>query len=314
MANQYVNDTIETGELIVQVDTSRAASDPFKLPATLASTVATRLGTAKSRNAATTIMEGSTRGASQEREAALDRLRELLRNGHSFIKSLMKDDITDAQRAAVFAAYGWQNGAIGDLESATRVETLADLAASATADPSVPAAGKYPAALVTRIDNWHAVLDAATVVANGGDLRVVVKARDDAAEDLHEVNSRVRAFYISASDDGDKTLELARIGMQPRRNPGEAQPQPLPGPAGTATFDPATRLLTVPAMPAHATSLRAYRQPAGGPISFAGASATTSVSVVGFIPLTPGVTYTAWVVGKNSRGEGPISNKITFTA
>jgi hypothetical protein len=82
----------------------------------------------------------------------------------------------------------------------------------------------------------------------------------------------------------------------------------------TATFNAATRELTVPAMPDHASFLRAKRQPAGGPESDAGVSNTPTVSVVGIAPLTPGVSYTVWVVGVNSRGEGPESNKITFVA
>ena len=76
----------------------------------------------------------------------------------------------------------------------------------------------------------------------------------------------------------------------------------------------ATRELTIPALPAHATFLRSKRQPAGGPETDAGVSSTTTVSVVGISPLTPGVSYSVWVVGVNSRGEGPASNKITFTA
>ena len=41
----------------------------------------------------------------------------------------------------------------------------------------------------------------------------------------------------------------------------EAEPEPFPDPAGTATFDAATSTLSVPALPAHATSLRAFRSP-----------------------------------------------------
>jgi len=67
-------------------------------------------------------------------------------------------------------------------------------------------------------------------------------------------------------------------------------------------------------MPAHTSFLRAKRQPAGGPETDAGVSNDTTVSVVGIAPLTPGVSYQVWVVGVNSRGEGPESNKITFTA
>jgi len=31
-------------------------------------------------------------------------------------------------------------------------------------------------------------------------------------------------------------------------------------------------------------------------------------------PLVPGVTYTLWVTGRNSRGDGLPSNVLTFTA
>ncbi|HEY5073787.1 MAG TPA: fibronectin type III domain-containing protein, partial [Pyrinomonadaceae bacterium] len=87
-----------------------------------------------------------------------------------------------------------------------------------------------------------------------------------------------------------------------------------PDAPGTATFNAATRELTIPAMPGHTSFLRAKRQPAGGPESDAGVSNDTTVSVVGISPLTPGVSYQVWVVGVNSRGEGPESNKITFVA
>ena len=62
----------------------------------------------------------------------------------------------------------------------------------------------------------------------------------------------------------DQTPELAKIGKQPRRPPGGAEPQPLPDAPGPATFDAATSTLSVPALPAHATSLRAFRKPLGG--------------------------------------------------
>jgi hypothetical protein len=70
----------------------------------------------------------------------------------------------------------------------------------------------------------------------------------------------------------------------------------------------------IPALPAHASFLRSKRQPAGGPETDAGVSNDTTVSVVQLGPLTPGVSYSVWVVDVNSRGEGPESNKITFTA
>ena len=38
------------------------------------------------------------------------------------------------------------------------------------------------------------------------------------------------------------------------------------------------------------------------------------LSVTAFAPLTPGVSYEVWLAGHNSRGDGPESNRVTFTA
>jgi hypothetical protein len=314
MADQATLDAIETGELIIQVDTGRPAGDPFKLVASLETTVATRLADTKAKHAAVVMTESATVGASEQRKQALARLDELLHNGYNAIGAVPSDDLSDAQRLQVYTAYGWDGGQIGDMSTASRIETLANLAVTATADATVPAAGKYPATLVTRISNWLGILDGASVLATGGDAQTLRQARNDARDTLEDAISRVRSAYCSASDDGDSTPELAKINMQPRRAPGDAQPQPLPDAAGTATFDAATRALSIPAMPGHATFIRSYRQVTGGTAEPAGVSNSVTVSVVDFSPLTPGATYQLWVVGVNSRGEGPASNKVSFTA
>jgi hypothetical protein len=73
-------------------------------------------------------------------------------------------------------------------------------------------------------------------------------------------------------------------------------------------------VVTIPSLPAHATSLIAYRQLAGGDPVEAGVSTDTTVSVVTYGPLMPGVTYTMWVEGSNSRWQGPKSNIVSYTA
>ena len=40
----------------------------------------------------------------------------------------------------------------------------------------------------------------------------------------------------------------------------------------------------------------------------------TTVSVTAYAPLTPGVSYEVWLAGHNSRGDGPESARVTFTA
>ena len=314
MSDQATLDTIETAGLILMVDAARAAADPFKLPADHHTLTQTRLADAKAKNAGATMTDAATVGAGAQRQQALDRLAELLRNGYNGIGAIPAEDLPDAQRAQVFAAYGWEGGLIGDLGSPARIVKMAGLTATVAEDGTTPAAGKYSASLAARIANWLGIHEAAAVLAGGGTRQTLIQARNDARDLLAIVNSRVRSFYCSASDDCDGTLELARIGMQPRRAPGDAQPQPLPDAPGTATFAAAARELSVPAMPDHATFLRAFRQAAGGQAESAGVSNTTTVSVVGSTPLTPGVTYTLWLAGQNSRGLGPESNKVTFTA
>ena len=76
----------------------------------------------------------------------------------------------------------------------------------------------------------------------------------------------------------------------------------------------ATSTPSVPALPAHATSLRAFRKRARGTAELAGTSTTTTVSVLAAGPLTPGVTCEFWLVGHNFRGDGTESNHVTHAA
>ena len=243
----------------------------------------------------------------------------MLRSGHKGIGSILLDDgepgpgkFTAADRAGVYEAYGWVNGKVGDLSSPATVVARVRSAASVT--PNVMAAGQYPALLLTRLSNWLAVYDANSSIAGGGSRQTIIDARDTAGTLLAKGLSRVRHFYCSVSDDVDQAPLLKQVGMQPRRDKGAAQADPKPDAPGVVSFDAATRTLQVAALPSHATSLRAYRQAAGGPVELAGVSSNGTVSVSAFSALLPGVTYTFWLAGHNSEGDGPISNKVTFTA
>ncbi|MDA1054703.1 MAG: fibronectin type III domain-containing protein [Planctomycetota bacterium] len=46
----------------------------------------------------------------------------------------------------------------------------------------------------------------------------------------------------------------------------------------------------------------------------AGTSSTTTVSLTALGPLTAGVSYEFWLVGHNSRGDGPESDHVTHVA
>ena len=312
MADQETIDEIEIGELVVQVDDGRAAADPFKLPAGLRALAGARLADAKGRYSASLLSGGDEVAASERVAEALDKLRSGLRNGYNFIKGVPEEDISDADRQGAFEAYGWEQGSIGDLSSRSRVEALAEQAVAASS--SIIEAGRYPVNIRTRIANWLAVLESNQVIAGGGPQQTIIEQRDTARELLRRGNSRVRYFYCQASDALDQTAELTKIGFQARRDRGAAQPQELPDAPGTAAWNLATRELSLPVLPPHATSLRAWRQALGDDPELAGVSTGTTVSVVGFTPLTPGATYDVWVTGRNSRGDGPESNKTRLTA
>ena len=115
-------------------------------------------------------------------------------------------------------------------------------------------------------------------LATGGWAQAATDARDTALDLLQRVNSRVRFQYCANSDEGDQTAELVKIGRQPRRDAGAAAAQPLPAAVGAVTF--AALTLTAPALPDHATTMRAYRKAAGGNAELADTSATPTVSVV----------------------------------
>ena len=312
MADTALLDALAQADLILQVDATRSPYDLFKLPAWLLPLMTTRLAEGRAANASVALASGDRTGASRREHEAVDRLANLLRNGYNAIRAVPEEDVPAAEIADALETYGWEGGNLGDLVTAVRVVALAQLAGQVS--PSLPAAVRYPANVLSRLTTWLGVYAGNRVIAEGGALSTLIDDKDAKRDALLKANMRVRFHYCSASDEGDFTPELERIGDQPRRMPGDAQPQPLPEVPGTATFNSATRELTIPALPAHATSLIAFRQPAGGTAEQAGVSTTNVVGVSDFSPLTAGVTYQLWVVGRNSRGNGPESNKVAFTA
>ncbi len=312
MPNVLVLEQIELSELAQSVDDGRVVADPFKLPTALRTLLNTRLADLKAKDAATLLTEGNRATASLNVRTALDQLQVLLRDGYNVIQGIGSFAITNADRLGVFTAYGWESGLIGEFTDA-RVEALANQAITAT--PSITnAAYRYPAALLTLITAQLAIVNASQPLATGGTAQAAIAARDLSLDLLQTANDRVRFWYCSASDDEDQTPELAKIGRQTRRASGDAASQPLLSTTGTATFDAVALTLTIPALPDHATSIRAFRKPAGGVAQLAGTSTTNVVSVVAAGPLTAGVTYELWLVGHNSQGDGPESNHITHVA
>ncbi len=316
MSDQPTYDALQTGALILQVNAARTAPDEFILSTSLASLLTARLADCRSRNAAAEFAASDAVGAAGRVVQANERLAALDRNGNSFLGSVDSESVTPDSLSAAYTLYGFPGGALGDLKDGSRVRQIARKAVEIAATPpaTLPVELRWPATLIARLTSWLAIYDANNGIANGGTRQTLIDQRNTARDLLEAAISRVRHAYCSASDAGEFTPELAKIDMQPRRKPGDAQSQPLPEAPGLATLDPAARTLTMPGLPAHATTLAAFRQVPGGPIEPAGLSSTSTVSLTANTPLEPGIEYSVWVEGKNSRGFGPKSNVIKFVA
>lgn len=106
------------------------------------------------------------------------------------------------------------------MQSKDRMLKLARLAISAT--PSVlPIEARYPADLLLEIQKELDILQEAEPGAQIGNRSTATKEKYDALQKLSRVISRVRGYYVSASDDIDRTPELARLGLNPRRATGQ---------------------------------------------------------------------------------------------
>ncbi len=228
MATLASLEEIELAELAQSVDDSRDPADPFKLFAILRTALDTALAALKAADSTTIQSDGGRALASFNLRTALDQLKVLLRDGYNFLQAIPSYQITDGERLAVMTAYGWESGQIGILTDA-RIESLANEAAAAT--PMIAnAAHRYPIQLRAFIGAQLAIVNANQPTATGGVAQIATVARNAALDLLSILNSRVRFFYCCASNDMDKTPELARIGRQPRRDPGDATPAPKPGP------------------------------------------------------------------------------------
>ena len=314
---------LETLELALNVDTSRLVADSFKLPAALLGVATGRRTGLATALAAASLAEGDRAGASTTCRNSLTRLERWHRAGLRYLDGLIPDavpivglvsgpHISDATRLQLMESYGFSGGVAGDFDDARREELgrLAPLAASISV-PNV--SWHYSPSLLAVIAGDYATLQAFQALATGGARQLATLAVTTQTDLVTDAVARVRGYYISASDLGDRTPELARIGLQPRRLPGEAGSGLLPDAPLTPVHDAAAHTLTIPALPGNSSSIRAYRQAPGGPRELAGISLTPVVSAVMAGPLAAGVTYDAWVVGVLENREGPESPRISIT-
>ena len=312
MADTIMQESILHAQLILRVDDELSPYDEHKLSAATRAALTIALTDARQKNSASNRAAGDEAGASKRVTEARLKIAGLVRNTQSEILGKPDDDVPEAEKDDALTTLGFEGGKLGNLEDAGHLATLSQQILDE--NPDLPSSVRVSASIINRLTNWVGILNANLNIADGGAREEVTAAKNPARDLLLKRLARARLFYCSCTDEGEGDPFLARMDFQPKRDPGDAQPQPKPAAAGTATFDAATRILTIAALPEHATSIRAWRQSLGGAPEPCGISETTSVSAADVSPFIPGVTYDVWVTGHNSAGDGPGSNKIRFTA
>lgn len=326
MSNQRSLEALEKLELIAAVQATRTPTDAFSLTTALFNLVHSRKSTLAAVISAASLAEGDRAGASAICRACLDTLAVGHRAGINYLAGLLPASIpvvtagdpphiSEPLRLQQYERYGFESGEVGRFTDA-RIEEMARLAPVAAATAVDNPAWHYPQALLDFIAGHYATLQAHQTLATGGSRVAAVAAVAEATDAAEAAIARVRGFYISASDDGDRTPQLKRIGLQPRRLPGEAGPGVVPGVPGTAVLDSVAKTVTIPAMPEDASSIHCYRQklaagatPAG-PVEMAGISLSTVVGYIQAGPLLPGAEYEVWVVGFDGVEEGSPGNRL----
>ena len=232
MAKLVAEDIAQTAERILEVDRLRAKDDSFLLTVMLHALVEDRLGIFRDAYMQQKSASGQRMGNSELANQSIGRLTERLREGYRFLSALPAFRVPSDKKLSAMHSYGWNGGKVGKLQSKDRVLSLAKLALSVT--PTVlPADARYPADLLAEIEKELNILKDAEPGAQIGVRSSATKAKTKALKDLTLAVGRVRAFYISASDDMDKSPELAKIGLNPRQATGQRRiPAEMPPPTG----------------------------------------------------------------------------------
>lgn len=161
---------LERLELIIDVDATRGAADPFKLSAALLNLAGTRRLNLLSRIAAANLTEGDRAGASVICRGCRDRLERWHRAGCRYLDGLLPDTlpdsgagtgpyISDAIRLQLKTAYGFVGGVAGAFTD-DRTEHLAQLAPQAAGIAVANPAWHYPQDLLNAIAADYSTLQA----------------------------------------------------------------------------------------------------------------------------------------------------------
>jgi hypothetical protein len=230
MPKQETNTAIELAESIRTVDDARATSDPFKLPPVFRALLDERYNRATQAEEELQSVSGNRTRSAAQKKLALESLVKDLKSGFNHIKAVPSFSITAEERKAVFTAYGWSGAKLGTFQEQSRVLSLARQAIAITPEIT-PVKAQYPADLIAHMRTQLEILTDAEPNAGTGARQQATQDRDTATNLLYLAIARTRFFYCFASDDVDKTPQLARIKRQPRRVSGQRRVKSEPAPS-----------------------------------------------------------------------------------
>ena len=211
---------LDQAKMVLTVDDSRSSGDDFKLSPSLRGLIEDRRTTLEQAESNLRLVSGGRVNAAAQLRESKKSLADLLRDGYNHIRAIPTFEIdTDARRGA-FIAYGWDNGKMGNLADDSYLLTLARQALRVTPEVE-PLQAQYPKALLTRLETELKNYTDASAMAKIGTRQKATQARNAAMEALEKALTRVRYYYCQASDEADRSAELARVGFQPRRASGQ---------------------------------------------------------------------------------------------
>ncbi len=212
--------SLDQARMILTVDDSRSVDDDFKLSPRLRALVEDRRATLEQAESNLRLISGSRVNAAAQLRESKKMLAGLLKDGYNHLRAIPSFEIDTEARLGAFVTYGWEGGKMGKLADESYLLTLARQGLAVTGDVQ-PERARYPQTLLLRLQAELQTYTDASAIAQLGTRQQATRLRDKAMEALEKALMRVRHFYCQASDETDKSAELARIGYQPRRSSGQ---------------------------------------------------------------------------------------------
>jgi len=200
--------------LIQSVDDGRSPEDPHKLPGWLRLQVDRDLEALDQSESETVINGAEQTDRSTLIRQTVEQLETHLREGYRGITAIRSTLISDGERAAVFAAYGWSGGLLGRFGT-SRTVGLAWLAVRE--HPEVPVKFRYAPDLIADLQASLKEYSRLVPEEIDGAQGATVQSRNAKLDAAEETLSQVRYAYCMASRATVKNPELLKIGFRPRR-------------------------------------------------------------------------------------------------